>query len=259
MSSSAGVLLSARRFYIDGMTVSILFHIVLAVILSGWLTRSSQNNPGMLPPAIELQSGVYQLENVLPEIAEGPRQELAMPETTQVDEKPLKNPQEKLPVTEYGKREPRVKKEHKPHEKKAPVAVTAPEEPIPDSDKRSAATSSPRSSDAPKSMADFSSAAANAVSGTPGWQSLVHTHLAKFKRYPRAALRYRATGICTVSVTLSAQGDVLSASIMTSSGNTILDREALATIIRATPFPPPPGENQQGGVVQMVTPISFYL
>ncbi|WP_196905706.1 energy transducer TonB [Candidatus Symbiopectobacterium sp. 'North America'] len=84
----------------------------------------------------------------------------------------------------------------------------------------------------------------------------MHTHLAKFKRYPRAALRYRATGISHISMVLNAQGQVIDAAIVTSSGNRILDNEALDIVKRAAPLP---HELNGDGQVQVVAPISFYL
>ncbi|AWJ85913.1 hypothetical protein TSH58p_20445 (plasmid) [Azospirillum sp. TSH58] len=49
-------------------------------------------------------------------------------------------------------------------------------------------------------------------------------------------------GQATVKLTLGAAGEVLDASILTSSGDTALDRAALAAVRKASPFPtPPPG------------------
>ncbi|WP_252407520.1 energy transducer TonB, partial [Escherichia coli] len=72
-----------------------------------------------------------------------------------------------------------------------------------------------------------------------GWESLVHSHIDMYKRYPRAALRFKATGVTQVEISLNAKGELLDVSIQTSSANRILDKEAINTIKRASPFPAP--------------------
>ncbi|NUB21754.1 TonB family protein [Azospirillum formosense] len=56
-------------------------------------------------------------------------------------------------------------------------------------------------------------------------------------------------GQATVKLTLGTAGEVLDASILTSSGDAALDRAALAAVRKASPFPtPPPGLTAQDRV-----------
>ena len=71
--------------------------------------------------------------------------------------------------------------------------------------------------------------------------------------------RYKSTGVSHVKVTLNMQGNVVSAELVNSSGTKLLDKEALATVQRASPFPLPPQERGRNGHIEIVTPIGFYL
>lgn len=90
-----------------------------------------------------------------------------------------------------------------------------------------------------------------------GWESLVHSHIEMYKRYPRTAIRFKATGVTQVSIVLNAKGELLEAKVETSSGNRILDREALNTIKRASPFPAPESYRLDNGSISFTAPLSF--
>jgi protein TonB len=69
------------------------------------------------------------------------------------------------------------------------------------------------------------------------YPQLVHRHLARQRR-PNT----RASGGATIAFTVSANGGLVSAAVVRSSGNAELDRLALALVQGAAPFPaPPPG------------------
>jgi len=60
-------------------------------------------------------------------------------------------------------------------------------------------------------------------------------------------------------VVLDSHGELVSVSLETSSGTKILDKEALATINRAAPFPAPPETLLIDGKVEFIAPIAFDL
>src|SRR6185369_5390862 len=78
-------------------------------------------------------------------------------------------------------------------------------------------------------VGQFTQASANA------YNALVFGHLQRFKRYPSSA--HGAAGTVVVQFALDREGRVISTSVTKSSGNSVLDREALEILHRASPFP----------------------
>jgi len=65
----------------------------------------------------------------------------------------------------------------------------------------------------------------------------IRQKIARAKRYPRQARSEGVEGVCGLSFEISPDGSVASATITKSSGSSLLDEEALATVHRAAPFP----------------------
>lgn len=255
MSSMTGELERPIFRSLGGLFLSFLFHGTLAIIFIGWFT-SSIPKTGVLPPAISLQLGVYQLEQqVEPEVNHAPKQQMATREETLPD---VVEKVEKLPETAMVDNGTltKVTEKKRPPKKKQPQEKKVFED-APVLTQESTVTSAPVSGSEASSSANFSSNASAAVSGHQGWQSEVHQRIAKSKRYPRAALRFRSTGVSQVKVTLDSKGEVITASLLNSSGTKILDKEALATISRAAPFPVPPETLLVDGRVEFIAPIVF--
>jgi protein TonB len=97
-------------------------------------------------------------------------------------------------------------------------------------------------------IGEFSQASANA------YNALVFGHLQRFKRYPAAA--HGASGTVTVRFELNRAGEVIDSELSKSSGNTVLDREALDLLRRASPFPPFPAA-KPGMRDTYLAPVSF--
>jgi protein TonB len=72
------------------------------------------------------------------------------------------------------------------------------------------------------------------------YQGEVVRRIIATKRYPEAARERGTHGIAVVTFSIGASGQVTSAAITRSAGDPILDTDALATVRRASPFPPPP-------------------
>jgi protein TonB len=91
---------------------------------------------------------------------------------------------------------------------------------------------------------------------TKSWQNALVAHLNRHKRYPEAARARRDTGEAHLRFVMDRAGRILEASLVRSSGATILDDEALAMIRRASPLPLPPAA-VQGEHIELVVPIRF--
>jgi periplasmic protein TonB len=96
--------------------------------------------------------------------------------------------------------------------------------------------------------AQFSPAAANA------YNSLVYGHLQRYKRYPSSA--GGASGTVVVRFALNREGGVVSSAVTKSSGSEALDHEALAILLRASPFPAFPAD-KPGSQDSFIEPINF--
>jgi protein TonB len=90
----------------------------------------------------------------------------------------------------------------------------------------------------------------------PTWRNAVVALLERNKRYPADARDAR--GIAEVTFTLDRTGRVVTSAILTSSGSTALDREAIAMVQRAQPFPPPPTA-LSGTEIHLRVPVRFNM
>jgi protein TonB len=99
------------------------------------------------------------------------------------------------------------------------------------------------------------SAAGPAASGAEQaeYQRALIARISAVKRYPEAARERAPHGVAVVSFSINASGQVAGVSITQSAGDPILDAEALATVRRASPFPPPP----PGAPRTFSAPLSF--
>jgi len=86
------------------------------------------------------------------------------------------------------------------------------------------------------------------------YRGRVAAHLARYKNFPAAA-RASGGGAAVVTFTVSGAGAVTSVRLARGSGQSVLDRESLAMVRRASPFPAPP----DGRPKQLSVPIRFGL
>jgi protein TonB len=87
------------------------------------------------------------------------------------------------------------------------------------------------------------------------YRGLVAAHLARHKQFPADAQRTGEQGSAVVRFTLDGSGRVKSAQLVRKSSVASLDREAVAMVHRASPFPAPP----DGRPVTFSVPVSFRL
>lgn len=98
-------------------------------------------------------------------------------------------------------------------------------------------------------IGQFSEAASNA------YLARVAGHLKRFIRYPMEARG--ASGTVLVRFELNREGAVIGSEVKKSSGNTILDRAALAILQRASPFPSFPAAKPEAQD-SYLAPVEFY-
>ena len=178
-------------------------------------------------------------EEPLPEVTESPAPDIEVPLPPPAPLAAELTPPEKV----EPKKEP-PKKKPKPREK---------------SEKPPA----PRTSAAPQMQAENServaaptAGAASSRSMTPAnWRSRLMAHLNRNKRYPTGE---SGSGKARVAFTINRAGQVLSARLVGSSGNSRFDEEAVAMVRRASPVPPPPAE-VPGGSIAFTVPVDFTL
>jgi periplasmic protein TonB len=90
--------------------------------------------------------------------------------------------------------------------------------------------------------------------GSNAYNALVFGHLQRFKRYPSSARG--AQGTVVVRFVLNRAGAVIESVVTKSSGNDVLDHEALEILHRASPFPPFPAA-KPGPQDSYVAPVNF--
>ncbi|TBV77386.1 energy transducer TonB [Pseudoxanthomonas winnipegensis] len=128
------------------------------------------------------------------------------------------------------------------------------------SDQAAAQASAPPSIAAPAADAY---AAAQSLAGATAqahvtWQAQLLGHLQRYKRYPRTAQRRRQEGVVQVGFAVDRRGHASEVHVVQGSGRDTLDAEALATVQRADPLPPPPAD-LPGDPVRVVVPVEFFL
>lgn len=155
-------------------------------------------------------------------------------------------PRPEPPKVEKEKPKPQKPKVEKPKKKVNERKVAA----------RPNSAPAPRAANAPapqaaRSAAKVSGAGVKSVSPA-SWKSRLLAHLNRHKRFPRGA----GSGTAQVAFTIDRSGRVLSARLAGSSGDAVLDGEAVGLLRRASPLPPPP-EGFGGGRIGLTVPVRF--
>ncbi len=223
---------------------------------------------------IELAPLAVAPEPTLTDVAPGPQVTETLPDPT--PDRPEKPPEEvretPAPIVEETLKPieetsaptppPQVEIPKLPEKEKAEAALTPPpkaqrqerKQPPP---KR---TASPRTS-APSVRAQqranhiaapTSSAAQVPAAAVATWRSALMAHLNRNKRYPPGATQ----GVASVVFTIDRGGRVVAARLARSSGDGILNAEAVALARRASPVPAPPA-GMGGGTLSISVPIRF--
>jgi periplasmic protein TonB len=223
------------RWVLAAVTILIAHAAIVAAVALWYARRPAE--PNILPAIavtlapVEASSPVVQDQD----IAVGPtmqQAEAAPPEPPKVEQKPV---------------EQVVQPPAPPQQAEVTLPQVAPkvEEPKPEERPPAPETRAPPKTDR---VGQFSQAGSNA------YNALVFGHLQRFKRYPLAA--HGASGVVTVRFVINRAGEVIESAVTKSSGNGVLDREALEILRRASPFPafPPPKPGEQD---TYIAPVNF--
>lgn len=223
------------RWTLAGMAI-IAAHAAIVATIVLWDVRAPVE-PRLIPA---ISVSLAPVEAASPEIQ---NQDIAVgPPMVQADAAPPVEEQkvEEKPLEQVEQRPPQPQAE-----------VTLPKEEKVEKEEPRPMTPEPETRALPKNdrVAEFSVAASNA------YDSQILARLERFKRYPPAA--HGASGTAMVQVELNRAGEVISSKVTKSSGNEILDREALELVRRANPFPAFPAA-KPGTQDSFVAPVKFY-
>ncbi|MCX7791506.1 MAG: energy transducer TonB [Chloroflexaceae bacterium] len=89
--------------------------------------------------------------------------------------------------------------------------------------------------------------------------ALVRARLQQELRFPIAAREQGLSGTAHIRFEIASDGQVSAVTLVRSSGQPSLDREALALPRRVSPLPPPPNGTLQQGRAVLAVPIVFVL
>ena len=204
---------------------------------------------------VEVELGANTAAGVATTQSENETQPAAPLEQVKSDEKMVEEKQ----VTELREVAQEEMQKEPPAELQTETQITT-VEPLPEKTKQVEKPKAP----APKKMAQPTpSVASNAANGigrgssaaNSNYRGLVAAHLARHKQYPSGARSNGTQGTGTVTFTIDGGGRVTAATIVKSTGATVLDQELTAMVRRSSPFPAPPG----GQGLSFTVPVSFRL
>ena len=207
------------RWVLAGMTI-LAAHAAVVGAIGSWYARQPVE-PNILPAIavtlapVEATSPTIQDQDIAVGIPTMQQAEATPKEERKVEEKPL---EQVVPPPPPQPAEVTLPQQEQKLDKPEPLPVTP----------------APETRALPKNarIGEFTEAGSNT------YNALVFGHLQRFKRYPMAA--HGASGTVLVLFALNCAGEVISSEVSKSSGNGVLDHEALDILRRASPFPPFP-------------------
>jgi protein TonB len=222
------------RWTLAAVTILIAHAAIVAAVVLWYARRPPEPTivPAIAVTLAPVESSSPEIQNQDSAVGPTMQQADAAPEQPPKEEKPVEqvvqppSPPQQAEVT-LPKDEP--KQEEKPTESRPPAPET-------------------RAPPKTEHVGQFSDAGAKA------YDALVLGHLQRVKRYPLAA--HGVSGTVTVRFVLNRAGDVIESAVMKSSGNGVLDREALETLHRASPFPAFP-DAKPGAQDTYIVPVNF--
>nr|WP_298690333.1 energy transducer TonB [uncultured Dongia sp.] len=177
--------------------------------------------------------------------------EIVLPPLSELEAIPPVPPEVKVAVAVPEKPKPKKKKKKETTKKKKPIDKK-PQPDLPPNDfKNTQEAPSPTTTDVPpQPILDTAPAPAGPtpdelarISNAKNlWMLQLDNHLKKYHKYPKAAVRKKQEGRPVITFIIDRQGNLLEAFVTNSSGFSLLDEAAIATLQRAEPLPPPPPE-----------------
>ncbi len=202
-----------RRDFLGGVTVSFLFHAALAAVLLNALSSASKADGR--PFMVELMDLPLSIRNY----AIGAKTELKRGAVEQLP-RPANKPQKNTVEQARTERNP----------EQTAVLLAAPE----------TQNGSGTGDMLPAAQSHGSGDGGTADATILSYFDAVRLKIERAKKYPHAARRAGVEGEVTVSFTVKPDGSTEKIKLESSSGSAALDRAALETVLRASPFPLPP-------------------
>jgi protein TonB len=222
------------RWTLAAVTI-LMAHAAIVAAVALWYARQPVE-PTMLPAIAVTLAPV---EASSPEMR---NQDIAVgPTMQQAEAAPKEPPKEEKPVEQVVQPPPPAQEAEVTLPKDEPKQVEKPTESAPPAPE----TRAPPKTD---HVGQFSEAGSNA------YNARVFGHLQRFKRYPQAA--HGASGTVMVKFVVNRAGNVIESAVTKSSGNGMLDREALEILRRASPFPAFP-DAKPGAQETYIAPVNF--
>ena len=122
----------------------------------------------------------------------------------------------------------------------------------------SAAAAIPSVQDNAATEAAKEGSVAKAEEAPASWRRAIVAHLGRHKRYPAQARSRRNEGEVAVRFRINRAGQIVSASVLRSSGSSLLDQAALDLLRRAQPLPSFP-KSLRASEVELIAPINYRL
>ena len=243
--------LAALRWFVAALIV-VTAHATAAWTFLYW--RPALTVPPQTPPAVMIDLAPVAVAPEAPkqDVAPGPQMTEAAPKS---DPDSAAAEGEKLPdlpkkdsdaVIAPARTEEKPKQQHKKEQRKSEDAKQkqAPRTSAPAASRvrRGEVSAAPSRGISPASSASMAS-----------WKAEVVARLNRYKRFPPGAAK---GGTALVAFSMNRSGSVTSSSLVRSSGDSVLDREAVSLPRRASPLPPPPS-GMGGGSLSLSVPVRF--
>lgn len=238
------------RWTLAGFAI-LLAHAAAAAALVLWYERT--------PPEEKLMPAIMvSFAPAAPAVPAPADEPIAQQQTEKIDEPPPEPPKVEEPKIE----QPPPEEVAPPPPRRAEIALPKPEpkrverkKPAPEKRPSPRETRPPPPQEKRVAMATPEASRQSSAAASSAYSSLVYGHLQRFKQH-RPAAAGNASGRVNVRFVLNRAGNLIAASIVGSSGNAVLDQEALAIVRRANPFPPFPAE-KPGAQDSFLGPIDF--
>lgn len=253
--------LGATALWLAAGSVAVAGHAAVAAIALNWTNADSA--PPAAPPVLMISlAPISAPQEPEQQVAPGPQAADSAPqEERKLPEKVIRSEPD-IPALPEKKKEEAVAMLPPPMPEPRPETKPPHDEQVKKDERKkterkiASRAAAPTTFDAPKAAqanAPAAGAARVSPSALASWKGDLMAQLNRYKRYPAGA---SGTGTATVAFSISSSGDVTSARLARSSGDSALDQEAVSLPRRASPLPKPP-DGIGSSSIALTVPIHF--